>query len=159
MSTALQVSVRLAGESDLDFLADAHRLAHAAITDARGGTLDTAAHGRREPIADTFAPQLDSESFAVLIGELDATAVGYAVLERSVLPDTTVIGSIESIWVHPEARGVGIGAALLSEVTSIAKNWQCASLDSRALPGDRVTKNFFESFGLVARSIQVHRPL
>jgi hypothetical protein len=32
-------------------------------------------------------------------------------------------------------------------------------MDSLALPGDRATKNFFESFGLKARAIVVHRSL
>ena len=35
----------------------------------------------------------------------------------------------------------------------------CFGVDSLALPGDRHTKNFFESFGLVARAIVVHRSL
>jgi hypothetical protein len=35
----------------------------------------------------------------------------------------------------------------------------CFGIDSLALPGDRSTKNFFESFGLVARAIVVHRSL
>jgi hypothetical protein len=35
----------------------------------------------------------------------------------------------------------------------------CFGVDSLALPGDRHTKNFFESFGLVARAIVVHRKL
>ena len=35
----------------------------------------------------------------------------------------------------------------------------CFGVDSLALPGDRHSKNFFESFGLVARAIIVHRPL
>ena len=32
-------------------------------------------------------------------------------------------------------------------------------IDSFALPGDRETKNFFESQGMVARLIQVYRPI
>jgi hypothetical protein len=35
----------------------------------------------------------------------------------------------------------------------------CVGIDSLALPGNRETKNFFETFGLVARAIVVHRPL
>jgi hypothetical protein len=35
----------------------------------------------------------------------------------------------------------------------------CFGVDSLALPGDRHTKNFFESFGLVARAIVVHRSI
>jgi hypothetical protein len=32
-------------------------------------------------------------------------------------------------------------------------------IDALALPGDRATKNFFETFGLKARAIVVHRSL
>jgi hypothetical protein len=32
-------------------------------------------------------------------------------------------------------------------------------IDSFALPGDRETKNFFETQGMVARLIHVYRPL
>jgi hypothetical protein len=35
----------------------------------------------------------------------------------------------------------------------------CFGVDALALPGNRETKNFFESFGLVARAIVVHRRL
>ena len=35
----------------------------------------------------------------------------------------------------------------------------CIGIDGLALPGNRETKNFFETFGLVARAIVVHRPL
>ena len=35
----------------------------------------------------------------------------------------------------------------------------CVGVDALALPGDRATKNFFETFGLVARAIVVHRDL
>jgi hypothetical protein len=35
----------------------------------------------------------------------------------------------------------------------------CSGVDSLALPGDRATKNFFESFGLVARALIVHKDL
>ena len=40
-----------------------------------------------------------------------------------------------------------------------AKRWGCIGVDSLALPGDRDTKNFFETHGLVARAITVHRTL
>jgi len=40
-----------------------------------------------------------------------------------------------------------------------ARERSLVGLDAVALPGDRDTKNFFETFGLVARAIQVHRSL
>jgi hypothetical protein len=48
---------------------------------------------------------------------------------------------------------------LLDAVIAWATGRKCIGIDSLALPGNRETKNFFESFGLVARAIVVHRPL
>lgn len=155
----MPVSVRAATRDDLDFLADSHRLAHDTIADARGGALDTQLHKLSEPLTESFGALLAADAVELLVGELDGTPVGYAVLQRKPLPDGTELGSIDGMWVHADARGVGVGAALMAEITVIATEWGCIGLDSRALPGDRVTKNFFESFGLKARAIHVHRAL
>ena len=47
----------------------------------------------------------------------------------------------------------------MDHILAWARDHGCFGLDSLALPGDRATKNFFESFGLVARAIVVHKPL
>ena len=66
---------------------------------------------------------------------------------------------IEDLYVEPPARGVGVGEALMNLILAWATEHGCFGVDSIALPGDRGTKNFFESFGLVARKIAVHRAL
>ncbi|MDH3754909.1 MAG: GNAT family N-acetyltransferase, partial [Acidimicrobiia bacterium] len=66
---------------------------------------------------------------------------------------------LEQIYVLPEARGVGVGESIMGEVEAFAQSQGCIGIDSLALPGDRATKNFFETFGLVARAITVHRKL
>jgi len=48
---------------------------------------------------------------------------------------------------------------LLDYVIEWATERHCVGVDSLVLPGNRETKNFFESFGLVARAIVVHRAL
>ena len=63
------------------------------------------------------------------------------------------------LYVLPDARGVGVGEAMMGLCLDWARRNGCIGLDSMALPGDRHTKNFFESFGLVARAIIVHRRL
>jgi hypothetical protein len=35
----------------------------------------------------------------------------------------------------------------------------CTGIDAHALPGNRDTKNFFETFGFTARLLVVHRSL
>ena len=66
---------------------------------------------------------------------------------------------IEDIYVDPGARAVGVGETLMNHLIDWCRARGCFGVDSLALPGDRETKNFFESFGLVARAIVVHRPL
>ncbi|NIR35956.1 MAG: hypothetical protein GWN79_05560 [Actinobacteria bacterium] len=47
----------------------------------------------------------------------------------------------------------------MEAVLDWARTRGCEGIDSLALPGDRHTKNFFETFGLVARALRVHRAL
>lgn len=160
MSLAIAVSVRLATPTDLDFIVASHESAHAARHDARGGAVDTLLFSHTEAREAPWERYLDApDSRALLVGEIDGHAVGFAAVELVDLGDEFSMASITSLWVHDRARGVGVGSALMTEIEAIAHRWGAGGLDSRALPGDRATKNFFESFGLVARSISVHRPL
>jgi len=159
VSTAVSVSVRRATREDVGFVSASHRIAHEAIQDSRGGALDTLLHGRPDPLEEAWDAHVADAGYALLIGEVDGTSVGYSAIERQDLPNGTAIALITDLWVHSQARGVGVGAALMHEIEQVASQWGATGLDSRALPGDRVTKNFFESFGLVARAIHVHRSL
>jgi GNAT superfamily N-acetyltransferase len=95
----------------------------------------------------------------VVAGTLDGTVVGYGLVRVERLDDGTLLGVIDDIYVDPGARAVGIGEALMNHMLDWCRSQGCFGVDSLALPGDRHTKNFFESFGLVARAIIVHRPL
>jgi len=48
---------------------------------------------------------------------------------------------------------------MLGEVSRLARGWECTDLDSYALPGDRDTKNFFESHAMKSRLLIVHTAL
>lgn len=89
--------------------------------------------------------------FVALIGSVP---VGYASGHRE--HDTMVI---DELFVTADARDVGVGARLLEALTAHATNARCDALASTALPGDRDTKNFFESHGLTAKRIIVGRTL
>ena len=90
---------------------------------------------------------------------IDDTIVGYAGVDLVELHDGTVLGQITDIYVTPDARGVGCGEALLELLEPWCAEQGCIGIDSIALPGDRETKNFFETFGLTARALRVHRSL
>jgi GNAT superfamily N-acetyltransferase len=93
------------------------------------------------------------------VGTIDAVVVGYGLVRVERLGDGTLLGVIDDIYVDPEARSIGVGEALMEHLIAWCRDQGCFGVDSLALPGDRATKNFFESFGLVARAIVVHRPL
>jgi L-amino acid N-acyltransferase YncA len=66
---------------------------------------------------------------------------------------------VEQIYVEPGARSVGVGEAILDLLIVEATERGAIGIEALALPGDRATKNFFETHGMVARAIIVHRRL
>jgi GNAT superfamily N-acetyltransferase len=95
----------------------------------------------------------------VVVGTLEETILGYGVAVIEDLADGGRLGRVTDLYVEPGGREVGIGEALMGALVGWCTDEGCIGVDSLALPGDRATKNFFESFGLVARAIVVHRPL
>jgi GNAT superfamily N-acetyltransferase len=94
----------------------------------------------------------------VLVGTIDDEVVGLAIGRIDAVGETSV-GVLDACYVEPEARGVGVGRALLDELVSWFGVSGCRGVDVAALPGDRGTKNFFEAAGFKARLITMHRAL
>jgi GNAT superfamily N-acetyltransferase len=115
--------------------------------------------GRRPPYEPRLREELASPVHRVLIGDLDDVAMAYAVARVDVLPDGGRLGVVTDLYVEPGARSVGLGERLMDDLVAWCAAEGCFGVDSLALPGDRATKNFFESFGLVARAILVHKSL
>ncbi|HTN99357.1 MAG TPA: GNAT family N-acetyltransferase, partial [Microthrixaceae bacterium] len=116
-------------------------------------------NARSEPIEDSYLADIHDPNRLVLIGSIGSTSVGFAVVSTAQLREDYLLADINEIFVEPDARDIGVGEALMAAITQWATERGCTGLDSRALPGDRSTKNFFESNGLVARAILVHRDL
>ncbi len=66
---------------------------------------------------------------------------------------------VTDLYTEPGARELGLGEITMQALVDWCTERGCFGVDSLALPGDRHTKNFFESFGLVARALIVHRAL
>jgi len=150
---------RPASSDDLARLAELARAAIAELRATKGGEVWARREARVEPIDDSLAADLANGDTLVLAGVIDDAMIGYAVVTTEALSDGGAIARLTDVYVEPEARGVGVGEALLDAVVEWATERKCVGIDSLALPGNRETKNFFESFGLVARAIVVHRPL
>jgi len=134
------------------------RLARDEALDKRGGPLFVNDGLRGEPL-EALVPDSPSPDDLVVVGTIDEIIVGYAVVQARELRTGQRLGVIHELFVHPEARAVSVGETMMDHIVEFATARGCIGLDAFALPGDRQTKNFFETFGLVARGIVVHRSL
>ena len=127
----------------------------------RGGDIWSAREARTVPLLDGLRADLErpAEAGALVVGTIDEVVVGYGSMHFAVLHDSRTLAVVDEIYVDPGARGVGVGEAMLDLLIERAEAAGAVGIDSLALPGDRETKNFFESFGLKARAIVVHRAL
>jgi len=152
-------SARPATLDDVPTLVD---LATAAIEEKRtqkGGELWARRERRPDPLDVSLAAALAADDQQVLVGLLDDTIIGFGAAHIEVLADEGRLGVVDEVYVDPGARALGVGEVVMNELVGWCREQGCFGVDSLALPGDRATKNFFESFGLVARAIVVHRRL
>ncbi|MDH3295288.1 MAG: GNAT family N-acetyltransferase [Acidimicrobiia bacterium] len=102
---------------------------------------------------------IDDKNQLLVVGTIDGIVFGYGHVVFEVLKDGAVLARLEQLLVEPEGREVGVGEAMMNFVIAEARRRGSIGIDGRALPGDRETKNFFESFGLKARQLVVHLSL
>lgn len=150
---------RRAEPGDLPVLEALAELAVEEMSPLRGGSVWSRREARRVPMADGFRADLADPDVCVAVGAIDGTVVGYGTVRVELLHDGDSIGRVDDIYVMPGARGVGVGESIINHLMDWAADRGCVGIDSLALPGDRHTKNFFETHGLVARAIIVHRKL
>ncbi len=153
----MEVSARSAGAEDEAFLSALRERARASVVGERGGSLYLAGELPRSfpaPEAGTAAPGTVSMT---AVATIDGALVGFADAVITLLDGERTLCRLRGIYVEPEAREVGAGEALLDLVTSWAVRAGATGIDAPVLPGAREAKNFFESAGLSARLIVMHR--
>ena len=151
------MGARPATTEDLPRLGELCRLAHAELADLRGGWIWSRREARPDPIEASLAGALTAADHCVVVGTVEGYVAGYAVVRLEALRDGSLLGVLEDFYTEPPFRAVGVGEAMMDEVVTFCRERGCVGVDSFALPGDRETKNFFESFGLKARGLLVHR--
>ena len=155
----MDVDARQVGPGDQDALVALARDAVDLQRGKRGGVLWARTAARAIDPRQSLSDDQERDDTRVIVGTIDGVPLGYAVARIDVLDDGGRLAVVTDLYVDTEARGVGIGETLMNDLVSWATDQACFGIDSEALPGDRHTKNFFESFGLVARSLTVHREL
>ncbi|KPF92698.1 diamine acetyltransferase [Novosphingobium sp. AAP83] len=92
-----------------------------------------------------FGPRPYAE---VVIGELDGTPQGFALFFHNF---STFEGKpgiyLEDLFVKPEARGSGLGKALLSHLAALAIERDCARLEWWVLDWNEPSIGFYKSLG------------
>ena len=99
---------------------------------------------------------LADERSSVVVGMIDECAIGFAIANIEALANREFIGKITELYVVPEARAVSVGDEMINVITEWCERLGCIGVDAFALPGERLTKNFFESHGFVARLLTMH---
>jgi GNAT superfamily N-acetyltransferase len=145
-------TARLADTGDLRALEQLAADARAEALTKRGGVVLVE---RDLPGSEALADAYD----ALVVGLIDDVVVGYGAITCEAMRIGKPLGVIGELYVDPGAREVGIGEAMMDLLITWSRERGCRGVDAKALPGDRATKNFFETFGLVARAIEVHRSI
>ncbi len=95
--------------------------------------------------AKLFGPRPYAE---VLIGEIDGVPQGFALFFHNF---STFEGKpgiyLEDLFVNPEARGTGLGTALLAELARLAVERDCARLEWWVLDWNEPSIGFYKALG------------
>jgi GNAT superfamily N-acetyltransferase len=95
--------------------------------------------------------------FALMLGELDGTVVGYAVhfpTYSTFLARPTLY--LEDIFVHPAARGTGVGSALFRACAAEAMRQDCGRMEWQVLSWNTPALEFYQRLG--ARQMETWLP-
>jgi GNAT superfamily N-acetyltransferase len=125
----------------------------------RGGAVWLAREARPEPLDDAYRALLERDDALLVVGVIDASTVGFGAVEIEMLRTGERLGVVEELFVEAEARSVGVGEAMAGVLIDFCTEQRCIGMDTRALPGHRATKNFFEEQGFTARALVMHRSL
>lgn len=161
LQSALDAAVHLrGGPQALASLARAHpaRAGEPGAHAEGGATGATTAKHSIPDAAALLESWTDDTAHHVLVGTVEDEVVGIGAGHCEHRPGGT-LGIVDWVYVEPEARGVGVGAAMADALLAWFAAQGCTGVDALALPGDRESKQLFESLGLSARLLILHRRL
>lgn len=149
---------RVATAADLPSLEWLWDLSVRELDGQRGGALLAGSLIPQQPLVEMLQANLDDEDRLLVIGTTDGVDVGLA-SARCDRDRRELLGVIDTVYVEPDARQIGVGEAMLDLVVSWCVEQGCLGIDAPALPGSRAAKAFFEDHGFVARLLVMYHPL
>lgn len=153
----MQVTSRAATSDDVDTIIAMYRV----LADEQEALrpLWPLADGLAEPAEAAIRDILVADDSLLLIGEIKRYPLGFLWARvEPLLPQAAgeEVGVIRLIFTDPEARGVGVGDAMITQALAELRGRGLRYFDARVSPGHRHAKNFFESNGFSARLIVMH---
>lgn len=151
------ITARRASDTDLSDLERLYALLAAEQAALR--SLWPVADGVADPPGDALQALLLDPASLVVMGTIDDVSVGFLwIRAEPLLPQAaaTQVGAVRLVFVEEEARGVGVGEAMIAMVMDDFRSRGITLFDSHVSPGHRLAKNFFESHGFSARRIVMH---
>jgi GNAT superfamily N-acetyltransferase len=135
-----------------------HTLVSHALSGAVGMRGGPALIGTATP--ETLLERWGHPDAYLLVGEYEGAVVG--VLGATVSSEGEGMAAralVEFCYVEADARGVGVGTALMAAAVDWSAGRGCEEVDALALPGDRATKQRLEAAGFTARLLTLSRRL
>ncbi len=136
----MTLSIRPATRADLGLIASLIRALAEYEKLADDVRFDEAVLGQK-----LFGPRPYAE---VVIGEVDGVALGFALFFHNF---STFEGKpgiyLEDLFVQPDARGSGLGKALLAHLAALAVERDCARLEWSVLDWNEPAIGFYKSLG------------
>lgn len=106
-----------------------------------------------EPEAvDAWTRDLEMNRVVTICAEADGKLLGHGTLIRNNLTWTRHLGEIQ-LLISPEARGLGLGSLLASEIFAVAENQGLQKIVARMAAGQKSAIAVFERLGFNAEAL------
>jgi GNAT superfamily N-acetyltransferase len=148
----------VATAADLGSVEALWRQAVSELDGQRGGALLAGSLLRRRPVGEMLADAVQRDDMVVVLGTADDAEVGVASAHCD-RDRREPVGVIDTIYVDPAARQIGVGEAMVNLLVQWCSSQGCVGVDAPALPGSRPAKAFFETHGFVTRLLVMHHPI
>ncbi|MBI2845150.1 MAG: GNAT family N-acetyltransferase [Chloroflexi bacterium] len=99
-----------------------------------------------------FLSALTDPHSRILIGEIDGKVQGYlSVWRRTSLSHVGPAAFIDDLIVSKEARGLGLGKALIQEAVRYAREWGCVEIEVSSTPENDAALGLYRDLGFQER--------
>jgi len=108
------------------------------------------------PTNDQLQKILDSDACHLLLAKEDDMLLGMLTLSVFPIP-TGLRGWIEDVVVDSDARGKGVGRALVSSALELAHQLDVKTVDLTSRPGREAANKLYQTAGFALRETNVYR--